>query len=260
MKFLTALFIVMGIGVAQAYIPPSHFIIKSMAAKRTGLKSVKIVSQVIGYDSSGKPNGQKFKVLTLYYPATKLMKSQATDPATGAELFGVEKRGEALPLSLLVLYDPYNLEIASALRRNEIMVATDSDTAPPADKDKPAPAESTFLKRWNGSIAWVLGADKSKPDAPQLWIEKDSFLPVRIMTGSQDIQFTKYRHSQDLPYPRTTTQATRSGTLEVEEDTQEVQVNFSAKSEPAPFANGYTDAGNSSPLKELIRKYYAGLR
>lgn len=252
----------MGVSSAQAYFPPSYFIVKSVAAKRSGLKSVKIISQVTGFDSSGKPNGEKFKVVTLYFPVTKLMKSQALDATTGTELFGMEKRSEALPLSLLVLYDPHSSEIASALKRNEIMIGSPEEEPAPGASPKAGPAESTYLKRWNGSVAWVLGTTPGKPknDASELWIEKDSFLPVRILTSSQDIQFTKYRYLKDLPYPRTTTQATRSGTLEVQEDTTEVQVNFSTKSEPAGFANGFTDAGGSSSVKDLIRKYYAGLR
>lgn len=230
---------------ALAYIPPSQFIIRNVASKRTGLKSVRIVSEVLGFDSSGHPTGQKFRSVTTFNPGARLMKSQALDDA-GKELFGVEKRAASLPLDLLVLFDPSARDLIAALKRAELRLPEDGEP------------DTVTLRRWDGSVAWVLGSPEQK--GPQLWIEKDTFLPVRVIAGDQDVQFTKYRYAQDLPYPRATTWSTHGGVRVLEEDVQEVQVNASAKAEQAPIASGYTDLGNSSPLKELIRKYYAGLR
>ena len=253
--------------VAHAYIPPGQFIIKNMASKRTGTHLIRLVSQVSGYDA-GKPNGQRFKAVTVFNVLTHTMTSQALNDQ-GAELFGVEKKGEALPLAMTLLYDSNTREIVAALKRAEIPVHVE-ENVPTASAsslpDRPVPEataadETTGLRRWQGSVAWVLGFSPTRKDGPQLWIEKDTFLPLRLIVGDQDIQFAKYRYSQDLPYPRTTSLADRAGIIQLQEDTTEVKVNPKEKeAEHAPIAMGYTELGNSSPLKELIRKYYAGLR
>jgi hypothetical protein len=253
--------------VAHAYIPPGQFIIKNMASKRTGTHLIRLVSQVNGYES-GKPNGQRFKAVTIFNVQTHTMTSQALNDQ-GAELFGVEKKGETLPLALTLLYDSNTREIVAALKRAEIPVHIEENVptaSASATPDNPIPEataadETTGLRRWQGSVAWVLGLSPTRKEGSQLWIEKDTFLPLRLIIGDQDIQFAKYRYSQDLPYPRTTALANRAGVIQLEEDTTEVKVNPKDKEpEHAPIAMGYTDAGNSSPLKELIRKYYAGLR
>lgn len=241
---------------AFAYIPPSQFIIKTMASKRRGVRLVRIVSEVSGFDS-GKPTGQRFKSVTVYNPLTHVMRSQALDD-TGVELFGVEKTGESLPLSLTVLYDANSQVISGALKRSDIPIRPEEET--PSNVGTKTDDEQTALRRWNGSVAWVFGLGSMQKDSAQFWVEKDTFLPVRLLVGDQDIQFTKYRYSQELPYPRSTSLATRAGAIVLEEDVGEVQVNPPVSVERAAIAAGYTDAGNLSPSKELIRKFYAGLR
>jgi hypothetical protein len=263
-----AVFCVVSISQALAYIPPAQFIIKNMASKRLAIHGLRITSVVSGFDS-GKPNGQHFKSVTLYNPSTGVMVSRALDDS-GKQLFGLEKKAESLPLSFVVLYDPHSKEIISALKKAEIAMNFEDEgsSSSPSALASPAPApsveENSTLRRWNGSFAWVLGLSATHKDGPQLWIEKDSFLPLRIVVGDGDIQFSKYRYSQDLPYPRTIALATRAGVAELQEDVAEFTVNpmnlASSMAASDNTSNGYTDAGNASPMRELIRKYYAGLR
>lgn len=237
---------------AQAYIPPSRFIIRTMAAKRKGVHLVRITSEVNGYDA-GKPTGQRFKTVTLFDLVTHLMKSKALDDS-GGELFGVEKAGEAISLNLTVLYDGNSQDVGTALRKEQIPIHGEED-----DETKVG-EETLALRRWNGSMAWVLGMTSAPKDSSQFWVEKDTFLPVRLLVGDKDIQFTKYRYSQDLPYPRSSSLANRAGVVSLQEEVNELQVNPSLQLDHFTIAAGYTDAGNASPLKELVRKFYAGLR
>lgn len=41
----------------------------------------------------------------------------------------------------------------------------------------------TSLGRYNGSICYILGADYMDESVPQIWVEKDTFLPVRWIFG-----------------------------------------------------------------------------
>jgi len=190
---------IIGIQSSYAYIPPSSFLIKNLAAKRKGLKNLKISSVVAGFDS-GKPTGVHFKTVTIYEAANRVWKSAAYDD-TGAELFSIQKRAGAIPLSEFVLFVSNPNELSEALEKAEIPVQ-ETEVPKPKASDAPAmPADNTMLKRWNGSIAWVIGRGE-KTDTPQFWIEKDSFLPVRLIARDQDVQYAKYRYSQDLRYPR----------------------------------------------------------
>jgi hypothetical protein len=247
-----------------AYIPPASFLIKNLAAKRKGLKSLKITSNVVGFDS-GKPTATHFKVVTIYEAANRSWRSSAYDDS-GAELFSIQKRDGAIPLSEFVLFVSSPTELSEALGKAEIPIHETEVPVPQASgiPAAPAPADNMILKRWNGSIAWVIGSDE-KPSSPQFWIEKDSFLPVRLIAKDQDIQYAKYRYSQDLPYPRMISLANKSGELQFEESLSDFTVN-SANAEKLPIAKdatadgAFTPVGDSAPsaMKDLIRKYYYG--
>lgn len=253
-----------GVQSSYAYIPPSSFLIKSIAQKRKGLKSLKVSGMVAGYDS-GKPTGVHFKTITIYEAADRTWRSAAYDD-TGAELFSIQKKDGAIPLSEFVLFASSPAELSESLQKVDIPVQEAEVPKPQASglPMPPLPADNTMLKRWNGSIAWVIG-NGDKMDNPQFWIEKDSFLPVRLIAKDQDVQYAKYRYSQDLPYPRMISLSNKSGELQFEESLSDFAVNSTAI-EKLPIAKDatadgvFTPAGNSAPsaVKDLIRKYYYG--
>jgi hypothetical protein len=251
-----------GVQSSFAYIPPASFLIKNLAAKRKGLKSLKISSNVVGFDS-GKPNGVHFKTVTIYEAANRSWRSSAYDDS-GTELFSIQKRDGAIPLSSFVLFVSNPFELSEALGKAEIPVR-EAEAPQPKASDTPAlPADNMTLKRWNGSIAWVIGSS-DKPDSPQFWIEKDSFLPVRLIAKEQDVQYAKYRYSQDLPYPRMISLSNKTGELQFEESLNDFTVNSASVdklliAKDATSEGSFTPAGDSSPsaMKDLIRKYYYG--
>jgi hypothetical protein len=271
---------------ALAYIPPASFLIKNMASKRSGLKTLKISSTVAGYDA-GKPDGVHFKTVTFYSTINQSWKSAAYDDA-GTELFAIEKKTQEIPLSWSVLFEAGPRELSKALERAEVSVyETREEKAAEKRKESPEPVASgtvrlshsaadepapdnTFLKRWNGASAWVIG----KPTSSQFWIEKDSFLPVRLIVKDQDVQYSHYRYSQDLPFPRVISLSSISaggkpGEMQFEETLNDSSVNSSANekilnmgtlAKDATAEGFFTDAGNaaSGAVKDLIKKYYYG--
>jgi hypothetical protein len=251
-----------GVQSSFAYIPPASFLIKNLAAKRKGLKSLKISSNVVGFDS-GKPTGVHFKTVTIYEAANRSWRSSAYDDS-GAELFSIQKRDGAIPLSSFVLFVSNPYELSEALGKAEIPVH-EAEAPQPKASDTPAlPADNMTLKRWNGSIAWVIGSGE-KSDSPQFWIEKDSFLPVRLIAKDQDVQYAKYRYSQDLPYPRLISLSNKAGELQFEESLNDFTVNSASVdklliAKDATSEGAFTPAGDTSPsaMKDLIRKYYYG--
>lgn len=290
-KVLLGLIALGGFSIAEnaaAYIPPAPFLIKNMASKRSGLKTLKISSTVSGY-VSGKPSGVHFKTVTFFSTVNQNWKSAVYDD-TGTELFAIEKKYLEIPLSWSVLFESSSRELTKGLEKAEIPVNEVREDKPaehPIAKKSPEPVpsgtvklshsaadepipENTFLKRWNGAVAWVIG----KPNSSQFWIEKDSFLPVRLIVKDQDIQYSHYRYAQDLPFPRTismsvTTTDGKTGEMEFDETINDSSVNTSGNEkilEMGTFAKDatpegfFTDAGNSASgaIKDLIKKYYYG--
>jgi hypothetical protein len=290
-KLLLVVIALSGFAVAEnaaAYIPPASFLIKNMASKRSGLKTLKVSSTVSGFNS-GKPSGVHFKTVSFFSTANQTWKSAAYDDA-GTELFAIEKRSQEIPLSWTVLFEAGPRELAKGLEKAEIPVNEVREEKPaerPSSRKSPEPLpsgtvklshsaadepipENTFLKRWNGTVAWVIG----KPASSQFWIEKDSFLPVRLIVKDQDIQYSRYRYSQDLPFPRTismsvTTTDGKTGEMEFEETINDSSFNTPANekilemgtlAKDATPEGFFTDAGNSASgaVKDLIKKYYYG--
>jgi hypothetical protein len=290
-KILLVLTVFAGLTLSEetlAYIPPAPFLIKNMSSKRSGLKTLKITTTVSGYDA-GKPSGTHFKTIMFYSAINQDWKSAAFDDA-GNELFAIEKKAQEIPLSWSVLFESAPREISKNLERAEIPVfetREEKQAERPSSKKSPEPLPSgtiklshsaaddpipdnTFLKRWNGAAAWVIG----KPTSSQFWIEKDSFLPVRLIVKDQDIQYSHYRYSQDLPFPRVISMSAagsggKPGEMQFEETLNDSSVNskdnekilnMGSVAKDATAEGFFTDAGNSasSSVKDLIKKYYYG--
>jgi hypothetical protein len=260
---------------AQAYIPPSSFIIKTLSGKHAGVKSVVIRGTVTAIESE-KPSATRFRVVTVFDPATRLLKSWALDDA-GSELYAVERRGDALSPVDTALLDSQPRKVAQLLKSKGVPIRPESAAAapPPASNGEgssvasAAQLESTSLARWNGTTAWVIGK-RGKPGSevePQIWVEKDTFVPLRIIFPDEsgnplDVQFFKTRFQSEFPYPRLITLVTKNHVTALQDETTEFVVNGGAKELETPVTPGFTEAGNaaSSVLRDLVRKYYESIR
>lgn len=169
---------------AQAYIPPTPFILKTWAAKHTGPKSIKfkvtVSNQTVSFKETVWIDFQK-----------RSIKSKAISD-DGKELYALE-RGfsdlkNPLPLAKALLLES-NPEIVS----KALWDVGVSDLA--------------WLGRWKGKIAWVVG-EKAKDSllTPQLWIEKDLFLPLKLVLkqaeSSVEIRFENYHFYKEFPFPQ----------------------------------------------------------
>lgn len=68
--------------------------------------------------------------------------------------------------------------------------------------------EKSALWRFEGKPVWILGASKADDPVTQLWVDVDSFLPVRLIVssdGSQqpngEIRFSDWKMIQGIHYP-----------------------------------------------------------
>ena len=230
MKFL---FISGFIFIAQtsfAYIPPGNFIIQSWGKKHPNLKSLRIESTV-------SLSGVQFKEITVYDLHAHALRSVVRDDA-GHDLYRAEKSDSDVALPTRLLLDSNASAITALLKSQGVA------------------NETVTLKRWKGSIAWVLGM----PDAPELWIEKDTFLPLRLLLNSVSYDFSNYKFQHGMDYPKVI-EVTKNNTLVLHDELGEIQINTGSDLKPQA-ATGYTEYGTgiSQSMRDLIQQYYELIR
>lgn len=213
-----------------AYIPPSSFLIKSWVRKHGHIQAVRIKSKVsAGGSSAGSSAGfnpegvagstthdpanksASFKVISYYDFRSDVLTNWIVDDKW-KKLEKIERLspskarggsvGTPITPAAAILFEARAFELSSLLKQNGIPVELDltAQNGEPADPTAPAPQETEFLGRWLGTIAWVIGS-KNKPES-QLWLEKDTFLPLCLRAKSYEIRFETYRYSGDMPFPR----------------------------------------------------------
>lgn len=257
---------------ARAYVPPSSFIIKTMAAKRAGFKSVKLKSTVTAWED-GKPTPAWFKEITVLDFHTGILRSRGYDDQ-GKELFSVERRiddASSSAFSIGILLLGANTDTVSrSLNLAGIPVRTEEELLKLETEEQRLASESVWIARSSSlEYSWVIGPRSG--DQSSLWVEKDVFFPkrVRIKKGGSsavDVRFSDFRYVRDFPYPRSI------ASVRAEDDEEEILfkaelndlwVNPSDLSEMrSPLKPGFTEAGSdaSGSVRDLIRDYYQIMR
>lgn len=249
--------------VAFAYIPPSAFIVEKVARKHQNARTLKIKSRITAL-SDGRPTETQFVAVTTFDAASGTIESYATDDG-GQRLYSVERKAPGIAATLLM--DSSNERVSNQLKAAGVPVVAPSHAKPPGEKpvaEEPSEqADRTTMSRWKNSVAWILG-DYRKPLEPQLWVEKDTFLPLRLISNSEggkiDVQFESYRFHREVPYPHTVLLSTRNGAPNLQAEALDVTVG--AQAARTTGKSGFTEAGSSAPsaLRELILLYYAVLQ
>ena len=243
-----------------AYIPPSQFIIKTWVNKHSGAKTIRIKNTVTGYES-GKPSEIHFKETTLINLETSSMKSWASDD-TDKKLYTVDKKLPTSSLAAKLLLSRDVEELTRSLRQAGIPIRVDSELSVLRTEAERMKSEQTLLSRWNSGYAWVIGATTSRN---QIWFEKDTFLPMRLVHEAVEWRFESFRFAREFPYPRMT-HLLKNGDLVLVSQLQDLAPDTDPShfrtSSPGMDAGAFTDQGNraSSGLKDLIRTYYEHIR
>jgi hypothetical protein len=263
-------------GIALAYIPPSGFIVKSMVQKHSAFAGVQIKSRVTVYEG-GKPSPQSFKVTTVFNARESRLFSVATDSAD-RRLYATEKKVSAIPPAGAVLFLAQSRAVAQILVANGISLTeaapeagTDSDPLAPPPVHPGGVAEGMSLTRWRDSSAWVIGGRKGS----QLWVEKDTFLPLRLLfagggqaASALEIRFDSTRFFKEFPYPKLIG-LYKGGVPLLQDEVLEITPYPESKGLKTPTlpglklpSTGMTEDGNSAPreLREAVAQYYEFVR
>lgn len=159
-----------GAGAASAFIPPGSFILGKLAGKLAPLRGVTATLQgtlYAGDDASGIGASGRLYLA----PPDRFRLETVSAEATSVEVWAggsrtVRARGRvrsepAGPHPLTALFLGGNPRAALRARGVDTRHVT--------------------LGRFQGYICWVVGAKAEDPTRPQLWVDKETFLPVRLI-------------------------------------------------------------------------------
>jgi hypothetical protein len=251
----------------QAYIPPSQFIVKTWANKHGGVKSIRIKNTVNAYDGN-KATDVHFKELSIYFPEIQVLRSWALDDSD-RKLYFTEKKLDRLSLVGKLLLSRDLQEVVTSLKEKGIPIRTEQELLAFRTESDRMKAEILSLARWNGNIVWAIGSSSSEKELrnPQIWFEKDSFLPLRMFypksgsDGSLDVQFEGYKYSREFPYPKKVNVLAR-GEMLLSSQLIEVLTDSDKHHGGGSGVSGFTELGHSasSKVRQLISLYYEQLR
>jgi len=212
--------------VAFAYIPPSEYLLQRVAKRKDGFADVKIISIVSNVDGD-RPGAVKFRDVTVYDYQRRRLSSQALDES-GRVLF-VRNREYPVkvladqkvvvpahsldgPITDFLLFEAVSELSVAVMKKWGIPVRTERDLGKFKEEKERRAEEQTYVRRLENRIAWIIGnpgkLDGSGQANYQLWLEKDTFLPLRAIgnffdSGTRDrIEFVDQAYSQGFYYPK----------------------------------------------------------
>ncbi len=247
------------------YVPPSQYMVNKLAMKHGGFKGFKIKTEVMGMEF-GQSTETKFKAIHTYYSEIQMLRSKAINDS-GQILYSMEKPMKMFSVLSQLQFQSDGTALAKALKEKGVPITMEEELAKIDSEEKRRAVEKTYLTRWKTTPVWAIGI-KDKESA-QLWIEKDTFLPIKISYSNGgnffEIQFESYRFFREFPYPRSLQFFKDGSGPLLKEEVVEVMVNPDTnefKNNPLSDTSGFTDAGNVLPsaTRDLIRQYYEYLR
>ncbi|GEM_PF-913229 len=267
-----------GAGASLAYIPSSYFIVKSWVDlhQKNKQQNLKVVSKISVLDQAGAQQDHvpSFKEVMIYYPKTEIIRSWALND-TGQILYHEEfkQTSRSLPQSLIFVTEIRSL--IQALSEFQIPVLNESSVAQFARDSERLKIDQMSLMRFNEKVSWVIAQkNKKKLDSSQtqLWMEKDTFLPLKVVfKGAKNQEFRQVQFDWDdssvqkvALYPKLTTLLSEDSKVLLRSKLVELS-KFSEGSEQELIKHreqGFTSDGEavSAELKALIKLYYDSIR
>jgi hypothetical protein len=189
--------------VAQAYVPPSFYIFTALSHKHASIDDVSIRHKITLYRKSGETQevfSDSVGVNSPDHVSVRVYDKLGAEIATlGRTLISSKSSESTRPITydLLYLKDANSsFEHFKALGlplKSEVELYSEKEGALPYK-----PESYISFKRYENRVAEVIAS----ADSPQLWIEKDSFLPLRAVLSPMEFRFSGYQVHKNFLYPR----------------------------------------------------------
>jgi hypothetical protein len=211
--------LVIGFGLqstAQAYVPPSQFMVQQMAKKRTKLKGLRIKTRITGTQN-------QIKEIAWYDASTKKIKARILD-VNDAEIYAFERKMSAQDsLVGVILFESQSSVIEKALKSYQVPIVTQEQLQQVANEDERRALEKTSIGRLDQKIGWVIGQG-----SPSFWVLKDEFTPLLLKVksggGDLEVRFEDTKNIREFPYARSIS-LYRGGDFVLKGEAMEVMVN-----------------------------------
>ena len=160
---------------AFAYIPSAHFIIKMMMKGNQAIRDVKVEQTRITFDEdSGREDLRVPEVLYLkspdYYRLDRALPEKKT--------ITICNRGETFTF-VDGKRTPHVMD--GTILFKDLLIKRSVDDITALLRSRNVDVDRMALGRFEGKIAYIIGAGETEAELPQLWIDKESFLPIRFI-------------------------------------------------------------------------------
>ncbi len=261
--FLTCVFFSVA---AEAYTYPSFYLIRSLAKKHAPFEGGRVRSKVSFFNAEGEfirsvtetvviPDSQRAVIRLTNESGAEIALRSRKIPALSAR-----NKEQDWPLTYDLLFVRDGATIFEHFKSLGFLLKTERELYWEKDGYGPyRPEKNIYFDRLDGRPALVLGAEgpASGADQHQLWLEKDTLLPLRFWLSDSKIE---YRFSREYPlfknflYPRTIS-VLRNGILWAKIETLEVSPGLTAELEPARDR-----AEPSAEIREAMAQYFRWVR
>lgn len=190
--FVTSLVLLFGLAsAAQAYVPPSAYMIEQMAKKRRTLKGLRVKTRITGVST-------QIKEVAWYDAATRTLKARILD-ANDLEIYAYERKiSPQDSLASVVLLESNADTILKSLLAQGIPVVTKEAIAQMTTEPERRALEKTSIGKLDTKVGWIIGSAN-----PSFWILKDEFTPLKLaIKGDVEIRFEETKTMRDFPYSR----------------------------------------------------------
>jgi hypothetical protein len=250
--------------IAEAYIPPSQYILKTLLSKHTGVKTLRIRSMITAVEN-GRLTDIHFKDSTWINTDTMTVQCIATDDQE-RRLYKKDGGPDSISLGGLFLLSSDFQRVSQRLKNSGIPIRTEEELLAMRTELERRKSERETLTHWNGGLAWLIGEG--------LWVEKDTFRPLRLVVDSgtsgrsYDYRFEGSRSVRDFQYPKVNQLYQKdnwvlsSQVIDMTVESDFPNARLSHASTLNPKETGLTDLGSSasSSLRNLLHLYYESYR
>ena len=193
-----------------------------------------------------------------------------TEPQAEPEPEGQEpapKGPPVIPFADFLLFERVPHALVQYMIDWGIPVMRDQDLLTYEKESERRKAEHTRIRRYEEKVAWVIGNPSTASDSPQLWVEKDTFLPLRAvlppLEGNPGVEFRfgNYRYTSGFQYP-TEMSLIEPGNPEIRATLEKLDIITKNRKPERERPDGFTEAGSSvgSSLRSLVTRFYRTVR
>lgn len=215
---------------AEAFVPPSYEVIHQIVKKNNALESSRFMHKVTFYNSSGE-------ILKSFREDFYFNQEQALIRIQNENGHWVASKVQNFQKNYSPLYDLLfsnkGAKAFSHLRALGLALRSEEENYQQSMEQFResifTPEMNLFFKRYGSHIVEVIRDSRWEEGDPELWVEKDSYFPLKLVLPSEpDGQMYEYRMEHFQPYetffyPRLT-HVLKDGNLWVTMETKEIKL------------------------------------